>query len=162
MTHSVCEAMQRPADACTVEKETEPQKLELAFAVRDEFTRVLKLLRNQFGDTHNNFARGFCLAYADIRPAESMGEKYGVENTFLWFFGERKRGEWMCDGALYSLLNMLYDDQDKFQVSSDGVVFFEENICGAGVTKLTHVSVEYNKSTDRYCITLDPFYHYNW
>lgn len=138
------------------------RRFERAMTVRDNLTRHLKMVRNHFGSTYDEFACSLCHAYADIGPAESMGEKYGVENTYIWFFGEKKHGKWLCNGALYTLLNMLYEKQDRFEVSREGRVFFKDFITGAGVKKETFVFVEYEQSTDRYRFTLDPYYEYNW
>lgn len=137
-------------------------KHERGCALRDQLTRHLKMVRNHFGNTREEFECSLCHAFLDIGPAEHMGEKYGVENTFLWFFGEKENGKWLCNGALYTLLNMLYDNQDRFQVSNDGRVFLKDDIVGAGVSKETYVFVEYDDKEEKYRLTLDPYYEFNW
>lgn len=137
-----------------------PSPVQVAYELRCEFTTFVTVLRATLGSTLKDFAGHFAPVMMVTLPI--MDSLYGSEPVELWLQGNKDENGWRGDGALHKLIVLFYEDCHRFGVGDMGSVWFDADLTGAGKTKKTRVSLDYDETRDQFIILLDATFDDTW
>lgn len=132
-----------------------------AYKTRDHFNAFGTAVKSTLGRTREDFFRHFTRPVTFMTPP-SMYRMYGEEAVKHWLRGDNDEKGWLGNGALHKLIDMLYEDHQRFGVGGMGSVWFDTDLVGAGKSKKTRVALYYETSEDRFTIVLDATFDHTW
>jgi hypothetical protein len=137
------------------------ERVDAAYDTRDHFNAFGAAVKSTLGKTREDFFYHFTRPVTFMTPP-CMYRMYGEEAVKHWLRGDKNEKGYVGNGALHKLIDMLYEDHQRFGVGDMGSVWFDTDLVGAGKSKKTRVALYYETSKDRFTIVLDATFDHTW
>ena len=137
------------------------ERVDAAYDTRDQFNAFGTALKSNWCETRDDFFYHFRRPIT-FMTSPCMYRMYGEGAVKHWLQGDKNEKGYVGNGALHNLIDMLYEDHERFGVGDMGSVWFDTDLVGAGKSKKTRVALYYETSKDRFTIMLDATFDHTW
>ena len=110
------------------------ERVDAAYDTRDQFNAFGTALKRTLGRTRDDFFYHFRRPIT-FMTSPYMYRMYGEGAVKHWLQGDKNEKGYVGNGALHMLIDMFYDDHQRFGVGDMGSVWFDTDLVGAGKSK---------------------------